>query len=132
MVAFQTGKLAVKSAAYDRNLGGRAIDECIAKWIGEEFKAKHNLDAWESPKARMKLLAAAEKAKKTLSPKGVAEAPINVECLMNDLDFNCKLTLEKLMEMAEPLLARLEAPIREALATAGELGLELEWLWGWD
>mmetsp|Transcript_14890 Transcript_14890/g.31228 ORF Transcript_14890/g.31228 Transcript_14890/m.31228 type:complete len:858 (-) Transcript_14890:427-3000(-) len=118
-VAFQTGKLAVKSAAYDRNLGGRAFDECIAKWISAEFKAKHNLDAWENPKARMKLLAAAEKAKKTLSPKGVTEAPVNVECLMNDLDFNCKLTLEKLMEMAEPLLARLERPIREALATAG-------------
>ena len=30
---------------------------------------------------------------------------------MEDLDFNCKLTLENLMEMAEPLLARLEVPI---------------------
>jgi len=118
-VGFQTGKLAVKSASYDRGLGGREIDNVIAKYIADQFKAKHGLDAWENPKAKMKLVAAAEKAKKTLSPKGVTEAPISVECLMEDLDFNCKLTLEELMEMAEPLLARLEGPIREALETAG-------------
>merc|ERR1719421_1920808 len=113
-VSFQTGKLAVKSAAYDRSLGGRAFDECIAKYIASEFKAKHGLDAWASPKARMKLLAAAEKAKKTLSPKGVTEAPINVECLMEDLDFNTKLELDTLIELLEPMLARLEAPIQSA------------------
>jgi len=124
-VSFQTGKLAVKSASYDRSLGGREFDNLIAKYIADEFKAKHGLDAWENPKAKMKLMAAAEKAKKTLSPKGVTEAPISVECLMEDLDFNCKLTLENLMEMAEPLLARLEVPIREALEVAGLTPAEL-------
>ena len=69
-----------------------------------------------SPKPRMKLLDAAEKAKKTLSPHGVAEANIYLECLMNDLDFNCKLTLEKFEELVQPLLDRLLDPVERALA----------------
>ena len=39
----------------------------------------------------MKLMTAAEKAKKDLSPYGVNQCPINIECLMEDRDFHCNL-----------------------------------------
>ena len=72
----------------------------------------------ENPKVRLKILAAAEKAKKTLSPQGVKEASINLECLMDDFDYHVNLTATEYEKMSEPLLARLAKPIELALAEA--------------
>jgi hypothetical protein len=69
-------------------------------------------------RCRLKLAEAAEKAKKTLSPAGVTEAAVNIECLMDELDLNVKVTIEDFESRAQPLLARLEGPIRQALAGA--------------
>ena len=119
IVDYVIGKLVVKATAWDRTLGGRDFDEVIAAWIAGEFKAKHKCDPMENPKARMKLLDTAEKAKKTLSPHGVGEANIYCECLMNDLDFSIKLTLDKFEELIQPLLDRLVAPVDRALEASG-------------
>lgn len=42
-------------------------------------------DPRTKPKALLKLLDAGEKAKKQLSPVGVTDAPINIECLWEDV-----------------------------------------------
>lgn len=42
-------------------------------------------DPRTKPKALLKLLEAAEKAKKQLSPVGVTDAPMNIECLWEDV-----------------------------------------------
>lgn len=120
IVAFEPGKLIVKSAHFDENLGGRDFDLKIAEWIAqkfeEKFKGKLSGKPMEKPKVVLKLLANAEKAKKTLSPAGVSEARINLESLMDDLDFNCSLTATEYEELCADLLARLSAPIERALA----------------
>merc|ERR1712238_330604 len=67
----------------------------------------------------LKLLAAAEKAKKTLSPAGVREARVNLECLMDDFDFNVVLKAAEYEQMCAPLLARLAAPVERALNETG-------------
>jgi len=119
VVDYVIGKLVVKATTFDRTLGGRDFDLAVAEWIAGEFRAKHKCDPMSSPKPRMKLLDAAEKAKKTLSPHGVSEANVYLECLMNDLDFSCKLTLEKFEELVAPLLQRMMAPVDAALAESG-------------
>merc|ERR1711862_657171 len=95
----------------------------IANWIADSFEEKYKKKLGgkkpvEQPKVRIKLLVAAEKAKKTLSPFGVREARINLECLMNDLDFNCKLEASKFEQMVQPLLDRLIPPIQRAFDEA--------------
>lgn len=119
VASYVTGKLTIRSTAYDRSLGGRDFDEVIAKKVAEAFKAKHKMDPWAADKPRIKLLAAGEKAKKTLSPVGVTEARIGVECLMEDTDFNMTLTLADYMADCEPLLARMTAPLMQAVAQSG-------------
>jgi heat shock protein 4 len=119
VASYVTGKLTIRSAAYDRTLGGRDFDEVIARKVGAAFKAKHGADPWAADKPKMKLLAAGEKAKKTLSPFGVTEARIGVECLMNDTDFNLTLTLDEYVADCEPLLARMAAPLMQAVAQSG-------------
>jgi heat shock protein 4 len=120
LVAFEPGKLIVKSTTGDANLGGRDFDWMIVTWMAnkfaEKFGAKLSGNPLDRPKTVLKLLAAAEKAKKTLSPQGVKEARINLEMLMDDLDFSITLTAAEYEQMCEPLLARLEAPIVQALA----------------
>lgn len=120
IVAFEPGKLIVKTAQFDENLGGRDFDLKIAEWIAEKFEAKYkgklSCKPMDKPKVVLKLLSAAEKAKKTLSPAGVKEARINLESLMDDLDFNCSLTAAEYEEMCADLLARLNPPIQRALA----------------
>ena len=120
---FIPGKLIVKSHQFDANLGGRDFDRVIAEWINAKFVEKYGsklscTNPISKPKIMLKMMAAAEKAKKTLSPAGVKEARINLECLMDDLDFNIALTAEEYAELCAPLLARLVPPIERALAEA--------------
>lgn len=122
IVSFEPGKLIVKSSCYDADLGGRIFDQAIANWLADKFVEKYSKKLsstpQKKPKVMLKLLAAAEKAKKTLSPKGVKEAAINLECLMEDLDFNIMLKASDYEAMCKPLVERLEAPIVKALADA--------------
>jgi len=119
VVAFVQGRLQVKSACFDRTLGGRDFDLAIANHMSGLHKEKTGDDAMANVKARMKMLIAAEKCKKDMSPKGVTQATANVECLMNDRDFTGRITLEEFEESVAPLIARLDAPITQALAEAG-------------
>lgn len=122
VAAFEPGKLTIKSCYYDADLGGRHFDEMIANWIADKFVEKYSKKLsskpQDKPKVMLKLMAAAEKAKKTLSPKGVKEASINLECLMEDLDFHIMLKAAEYEAMCAPLIARLEAPIKKVLEEA--------------
>jgi heat shock 70kDa protein 4 len=122
VVAFEPGKLIVKSSNFDEQLGGRDFDQAIAEWLAEKFyekyKNKLSADPKTKPKVMLKLLAEAEKAKKTLSPQGVKEASINLECLMDDLDFHIMLQASDYEAMCAPLIARFEGPIKKTLEEA--------------
>ncbi len=122
IVDFQPGKLVVKSAQYDPDLGGQAFDTVIADWISTKFEEKYKGKLSGNPrsnhKVMLKLFAAAEKAKQTLSPVGVNEARINLESLMDDFDFSISLMADEYKTMCGPLLARLAGPIERALEEA--------------
>ena len=121
-VTFTNTSLKVLATVSDGSFGGRDLDEAIAKEFSEVHKAKAGKgdDTWANKKARLKLLAMAEKAKITLSPHGVNEAPCNIECLMNDRDFAYTLTVEKLEELVSARTnAVVSSVIRRCLATAG-------------
>lgn len=122
VAAFEPGKLVVKSSFFDQDIGGRDFDELIAQWIAakfeEKYKGKLSAKPMSKPKVRLKLLREAEKAKKTLSPQGVKETRINLECLMDDLDFSIALKADEYEAMCQPLLAKLADPIQKTLEEA--------------
>ena len=119
VASFIQGKLSILSSAYDPNLGGRDFDTAIAGWLADRFHEKTNLDARANPKAWIKLMEAAEKAKKTLSPVGVTEARVNVECLLDDRDLSVSITRDVFEELSQPLVERVAPVIQQALAEAG-------------
>ena len=89
IVAFKKGQMEVLAHAWDRSLGGRDLDNALTAHFADEFKAKTGLDINENAKARYRMKTQVEKARQTLTinPK----VPINVECLMEDMDFRCAL-----------------------------------------
>jgi heat shock protein 4 len=116
IVEFRKGELKVISTAYDRHFGGRNFDKAIVDHFAAEFKEKFKVDINENPKAKVRVVAACEKLKKVLSAN--AGAPINIESLMNDVDVRGFLKREELEEIMKPLLARVTAPLEQALAEA--------------
>ena len=117
VVAFSKGQLTVKSTAYDRNLGGRDVDYALLEHFSKEFKTKYKIDVMSNPKATFRLSAGCEKLKKVLSAN--AEAPLNVESIMNDVDASSKLSREEMEGLISHVLDRIPAPLQRALADSG-------------
>lgn len=117
VVGFNKGKLQVKSTTYDRHLGGRDIDHALVQYFAAQFQTKYKIDVLSSPKAVFRLAAACEKLKKVLSAN--AEAPINVENIMNDVDASSKLTRDEYETLIAGVLDRIAHPIQVALAESG-------------
>jgi len=119
IVDFIQENMRVLSTVCDRSLGGRDFDDIIIEFLAETFQKKTGLNVRQDKKAVLKLQAGAEKAKKTLSPNGVNEANVSVECLANDKDLSVVLTRLEFERRAEPLVERLAGPIHRCLREAG-------------
>jgi heat shock protein 4 len=117
IVQFRKGELTVLSTAFDRHFGGRNIDKALIDHFAAEFKEKYKIDIYSNPKAYFRVAVAVEKLKKVLSAN--AQAPLNVESVMNDVDASSMLKREELEELIKPMLDRVHFPLEEALAEAG-------------
>lgn len=116
IVEFKKGELAVRSTTYDRHFGGRNFDKALVDHFAKEFKEKYKIDIKTNPKALVRVAGAAEKLKKILSAN--AQAPLNIESLMNDVDVQSVMKREELEELLKPLLDRATVPLEQALAEA--------------
>ncbi|KAN0091424.1 Heat shock protein 70 family [Tylopilus felleus] len=117
IVAFSKGQLVIKSAAYDRHLGGRDIDYALLQHFANEFKTKYKIDVLSSPKATFRLAVGCERLKKILSAN--SEAPLSVESIMNDIDASSKLSRDAYEELIAPVLDRIALPLQQALIESG-------------
>lgn len=116
IVEYKKGELAVKSTAWDRHYGGRNFDKALVDHLAKEFQGKYKIDILSNPRAKARVLAAAEKTKKILSAN--QQAPLNIESLMNDIDVSAMITRQEFEALIEPVLARTETPLEQALAEA--------------
>ena len=117
LVAFKRGQLAVLATAYDRHLGGRNFDKTLVAHFAQLFKEKHKTDLFSNPKAVFRMASAVEKLKKILSAN--ATAPLNVESLMNDIDFSAAMKREEFEGLVQDVVDRVTQPIKQALDNAG-------------
>lgn len=116
IVSFRKGELTVLATAFDRHFGGRNIDKALVDHFATVFKDKYKIDIHSNAKAKFRVAVAVEKLKKVLSAN--AQAPINVESVMNDVDASGMLKREELEDLIRPMLNRIVAPLEEALAEA--------------
>ncbi|KAK7287503.1 hypothetical protein RIF29_00783 [Crotalaria pallida] len=117
IAAFESGQMRILSHTYDGSLGGRDFDEVLFSYFAEKIKEHYSMDVYSNAKACIRLRAACEKLKKVLSAN--LEAPLNIECLMDEKDVKGFITREEFEKLALGLLEAISIPCNKALTDAG-------------
>jgi heat shock protein 4 len=117
IVGYKKGQLKMLSHAYDRSLGGRDFDEALFKHFAAKFKEEYKIDVYQNARACLRLRVACEKLKKVLSAN--PEAPLNIECLMDEKDVRGFIKRDEFEQISAPVLERVKGPLEKALAEAG-------------
>ncbi|CAF1602361.1 unnamed protein product, partial [Adineta ricciae] len=87
IVAFNKGKLKMVATSFDPSLGGRDFDNLIMDAMRDDFQKRYKIDSYSTVKAKLRLRAECEKAKKLMSAN-VQPIPIGLECFIDDKDVN--------------------------------------------
>ncbi|MHA1357147.1 MAG: molecular chaperone DnaK [Candidatus Helarchaeota archaeon] len=120
LMEMDNGVFEVISTSGDTQLGGTDMDKKIVEYITSEFQKQHGIDLNSDPMAMQRVLEAAEKAKIELSTTTSSE--INLPYVTADSNgpkhLQMTLTRAKLEQLIEPVLDRLDGPIKRALKDA--------------
>jgi molecular chaperone DnaK len=110
----------VRSTNGDTHLGGDDWDEVLIHHIADQFKKEAGIDLRKDRMALQRLKEAAEKAKIELSQS--QQAQINLPFISvkegTPLHLTQTLTRAKFEQLTDPLLNRMEGPVRKALEDA--------------
>ncbi|KAL6573857.1 hypothetical protein OROHE_001399 [Orobanche hederae] len=117
VVSFESGHMKVLSHAFDSNLGGRDFDEVLFRHFAAQFREQYSIDVYSSARASIRLRSACEKLKKVLSAN--PEAPLNIECLMDEKDVKGYVKRDEFEKLASCLFERIGVPCRKALHDSG-------------
>ncbi len=115
------GVIEVLATAGNNRLGGDDFDECVTKYLVEEFKKSQGVDLSGDRVAMQRLREAAEKAKIELS--GVTTSNINLPYITADATgpkhLDMTLTRAKFNELTHALVEKTMGPVRQALSDSG-------------
>ncbi|KAK7255342.1 hypothetical protein RIF29_28750 [Crotalaria pallida] len=117
IAGFKKGQLKILAHSYDRSLGGRDFDEVLFYHFAAKFKEEYKIDVYQNARACLRLRAACEKLKKVLSAN--PEAPLNIECLMDEKDVRSFIKRDDFEQLSLPILERVKGPLEKAVAEAG-------------
>ncbi|RZC65661.1 hypothetical protein C5167_009346 [Papaver somniferum] len=117
VASFEAGQMKILSHAFDKSLGGRDFDEVLFNYFAVQFKEQYHIDVYSNARACIRLRTACEKLKKVLSAN--AEAPLNIECLMDEKDVKGFIKREEFEKLSMGLLERMRLPCNKALVDAG-------------
>jgi heat shock protein 4 len=116
-VSFVKGKLTVLSETSTTKVSGRNLDLILMKYFAEKFQKKVGADPMSNLKARYKLEEAVRKTKATLSAN--AEAPVSVECLMEDEDLGGLITRQEFEELCQEMVPVMKKVVADAVELSG-------------
>ncbi|KAK9155736.1 hypothetical protein Sjap_003216 [Stephania japonica] len=117
VASFGAGHMRIVSHAFDRCLGGRDFDEVLFNYFATQFKEQYHIDVRSNVRACVRLRSACEKLKRVLSAN--AEAPLNIECLMDEKDVKGFIKREEFERLSSSLLEKIQIPCVKALSDAG-------------
>lgn len=114
------GIIEVRATNGDTYLGGDDWDQLIVDWIADKFKHENGIDLRNDRQALQRLRESAEKAKIELS--STVQSEISLPFITADASgpkhLNLTLTRAIFEQLSEPLIKRLNGPIKQALSDA--------------
>ncbi len=121
------GVIEVLATAGNNRLGGDDFDQCIMKYLAEEFRKTEGIDLTGDKVAMQRLKEAAEKAKIELS--GVTTSNINLPYITADATgpkhLDVTLTRAKFDQFTAHLVEATMGPVRQAMSDAGLSGSDI-------
>ena len=121
------GVIEVLATAGNNRLGGDDFDECVIKYLVEEFKKAEGIDLSTDKVAMQRLKEAAEKAKIELS--GVTSSTVNLPYITADANgpkhLDVTVTRAKFNELTAHLVEATMTPVKQAMSDAGLSASEL-------
>ena len=117
MLTIDSGVFEVISTNGDTHLGGEDFDNRVLDYLLKVIKKKHNQDISKNKSAIQKLKTEIEKAKRTLS--SAVEANLEIDELVEGLDFKETLTRAKFEELNMDLFKKTMEPVEKVLQDGG-------------
>ena len=117
LLTIDAGVFEVIQTNGDTHLGGEDFDNRVLDYVLKLIKKKHSVDITKNKSAIQKLKAEIEKAKRTLS--SALQASIEIDELVEGLDFKETLTRAKFEELNIDLFKKTMAPVERAMTDGG-------------
>ncbi|KNC47926.1 cytoplasmic ATPase that is a ribosome-associated molecular chaperone [Thecamonas trahens ATCC 50062] len=117
LLNINNGIFSVLATAGDTHLGGEDFDNNMVAHCQAILTKKHSKDISGNPRALRRLRTACERAKRALSAS--TSAVIDVESLVDGIDFRTKVSRAKFEAMNESLFQACLEPVGRVLADAG-------------
>ncbi len=108
------------ATAFDISLGGRDFDRVIMDAMRDEFRKRYKIDSYGTVKAKLRLRAECEKAKKSMS-SNVQPMPISLESFIDEKDVSGKISRADFEELAKPLIDRIRNTLTNLMKEASKL-----------
>ena len=112
------------SVTSERFCGARDLDFLIAEKVGYEFQKKYGIDPLDSPKAKISLMNAVNKARKNLT--GNKEETISIDGIIEGKDLIYNLTRENMEQIISPILLKFENICKNSLIKAEKNGIHIK------
>ena len=115
------GVFEVKSTSGNTALGGDDFDECVIKWLVDEFKKEENVDLSKDPMALQRLRETAEKAKIELSSSTETEINLPYIIAIDNIPKHLvkKISRAKFEQLTDKLIQATLEPCKIALKESG-------------
>jgi len=117
MLTIDSGVFEVIATNGDTHLGGEDFDNRVLDYLVKKIKKTHNQDIMKNKSAVQKLKTEIEKAKRTLSSS--PQATMEIEELVEGLDFKETLTRAKFEELNMDLFKKTMEPVEKVLTDGG-------------
>jgi L1 cell adhesion molecule like protein len=117
LITIDDGVFEVKATGGDTHLGGEDFDNVMVDYCVQEFQRKHkDVTVKGNVRALRRLRTSCERAKRSLSSS--TQATIEVDALVNGLDFNLVMTRAKFESLCDSLFRRTISPLEQVLRDA--------------
>jgi endoplasmic reticulum chaperone BiP len=117
LLTIDNGVFEVVATAGDTHLGGEDFDQRLTEHFVKVFKKKHNVDVKSDVRALQKLKSEVEKAKRDLS--SVLQVKVQIEGLINGIDFDETVTRARFEELCADLFKKTLTPVQSVLDDSG-------------
>ena len=120
---FTKESINILSVTSERFCGARDLDYLIAEKLSYEFQKKYGIDLLDSPKAKISLMNAVNKARKNLTVN--KDETISIDEIIKGKDLVDNLTRENMEQIIQPIISKFDNICKNSIIKAEKVGVNI-------